>query len=489
MSLLLCVAAFCASAQSAVIKQINQANPPAQALAPLRFLASDELMGRSTIRPEINIAARYISEQFRSFGVKEVPGTQDYFQTFDLKMIPPASSGSLVIGNKTFQLGKDLVQASGTALSVSAPVVFAGFGSAGDLANIDVRGKIVVTNMGENDASSARSGGRPRAARQKLLQEKGAVALVERYRHPATEWEPVRQGSAHERMLRAQDSMLPVLLVHDADNVLPSLLQGVSNSTITTTGNQVKSLPARNVMGWVEGTDARLKDQFIVLSAHYDHVGVAAQPKMEGGKLDSIYNGARDNAIGVAAIINAARYFAAHPPKRSVLFIAYTGEEMGMLGSQYFAAHPTVALNKMVYNINIDNAGYNDTTLVTVVGLGRTSADDDIKKASAAFGLTATADPAPEQNLFDRSDNVSLAIKGVPAPTFSLGFKQFDESLSKYYHQLGDEVGSMDTGYALKYMKSFILAAKYVADNPAQPQWKKGDKYEAAWKKLYQKPL
>lgn len=77
----------------------------------------------------------------------------------------------------------------------------------------------------------------------------------------------------------------------------------------------------------------------------------------------------------------------------------------------------------------------------------------------------------------------------MPAPTFSLGFKQFDESLSKYYHQLGDEVGSMDTGYALKYMKSFILAAKYVADNPAQPQWKKGDKYEAAWKKLYQKPL
>jgi hypothetical protein len=96
-------------------------------------------------------------------------------------------------------------------------------------------------------------------------------------------------------------------------------------------------------------------------------------------------------------------------------------------------------------------------------------------------------DPAPEQNLFDRSDNVSLAAQGVPAPTFSLGMKSFDETITNRYHQLSDEVGNMDLDYAIKFINSFILAAKNIADNPVQPQWKEGDKYEAAWQTLYRK--
>lgn len=242
-------------------------------------------------------------------------------------------------------------------------------------------------------------------------------------------------------------------------------------------------------MGFIEGTDQKLKNQFIVLSAHYDHVGVAAQPKMEEGKLDSIYNGARDNAIGVTAVINAARYFALHPPKRSILFVTYTGEEMGLLGSSYFADHPPIPLKQLVYNLNIDNASYNDTSRVTVVGLGRTSADADIEKASKAYGLASMPDPAPEQNLFDRSDNVSLAAKGIPAPTFSLGIKKFDETITNRYHQLSDEVSNMDLNYSMKYIKSFVLAARNIANNPAQPRWRKGDKYEELWKALFQKPF
>jgi Zn-dependent M28 family amino/carboxypeptidase len=207
---------------------------------------------------------------------------------------------------------------------------------------------------------------------------------------------------------------------------------------------------------------------------------------MVGGQPDSIYNGARDNAVGIAAILNAARYFAQHPPKRSVLFIAYGGEEGGMLGSKHFAQNPPLPLKQLVYNLNIDNAGYNDTTVVTVVGLGRTSADEHLKKAAAAFGLSAIADPAPEQNLFDRSDNVSLAVKGVPAPTFSLGFRKFDEEISKYYHQVTDETATLSMPYVLKYIKSFVLAAKYIADDKEQPKWIKGDKYEAAGSAQYQ---
>jgi hypothetical protein len=144
-----------------------------------------------------------------------------------------------------------------------------------------------------------------------------------------------------------------------------------------------------------------------------------------------------------------------------------------------------VDLKQIVYNLNIDNASYNDSSIVTVIGLGRTSADNDIKRAAKAYGLTAIPDPAPEQNLFDRSDNVSFAVKGIPAPTFSLGIRKFDENITNRYHQLSDEVGNFNLRYAMKYIRSYILAAKYIADNVAQPVWIKGDQYEEPWKKLY----
>ncbi|MES2848267.1 MAG: M28 family peptidase [Bacteroidota bacterium] len=488
LSFILCFSILFSMAQSSVVEEINRLNSPNAALAPLRFLASDELMGRGNTRPEIHIAARYLSEQFRSFGLQEMAGTENYVQNFELRIISAPANGYLVVGNKTYYIGKDLLQARGIGLQLTAPVVFAGFGTAADVADIDVKGKIVVVNMGENDSTKLSAAGRFRDAKQKLLQGKGAIAIIERYWQSASDWERPKHAFSSQRVVVSQDSMIPVFMIHDPEAGLLPAVKSSATASINVTGNNFINVPAKNVMGWVEGTDPQLKNEFIVLSAHYDHMGVAAVPKMEEGKLDSIYNGARDNAIGVTAVINAAHYFAQHPAKRSILFIAFTGEEMGLLGSKHFAAHPPIGLEKVVFNLNIDNGGYNDTSLINVIGLGRTSADDDISKACTAYGLTLKGDPAPEMNLFDRSDNVSFAAKGVPAPTFGMGIKKVDETIRKYYHQLGDEIGNIDLGYTLKYMKTFILAAKYIADNPAQPQWKKGDKYEAAWKVLYSKP-
>jgi hypothetical protein len=319
--------------------------------------------------------------------------------------------------------------------------------------------------------------------KKKLIQEKGGIALIEKFRPMGYPWNMVKQFFMNEHPEMGEESNLGVFLI---DDDLTALIQNQSaNAAISVSDNEVKNIPAKNVLGWIEGTDPKLKNQFIVLSAHYDHLGVAKKPKMEEGKMDSIYNGARDNAIGTTAVIDAARYFAQHPAKRSILFIAYTAEEIGEVGSKYFSLHPLVPLKQLVYNLNIDNANYNDTSIITVIGLGRTSADEDIKKACAAYHLTAMPDPAPEQNLFDRSDNANLADKGIPAPTFSLGIKKFDAEINKRYHQLSDEVGNFDLDYGLKYIRSFILAAKYIADNPAQPVWIKGDKYEAAWKELF----
>ncbi len=485
---LFCIAIIFSIAQPALVKEIDRLNPPDIALAPLRFLASDKLMGRATTRPEIHVASKYISEQFKTIRLKAMPETQDYLQRFELAIISPPANGTFVIGNKTFSIGKDLLLARGLGVDKTADVVFAGFGTPADLATVDVKGKIVVVNMGENDSTTVVSGTRFRDAKQKRLHEKGAIAMIERYWQPDSDWELPQHAFSSQRAFLSQDSLLPVFAVHDPAGELLQLVKNSKSATIKVTGNNVIKVPAENVMGWVEGTDAKLKNQFIVLSAHYDHIGIASIPKQEEGKTDSIYNGARDNAIGVTAVINAARYFAQHPAKRSVLFIAFTGEEMGLLGSKYFASHPTIGLEKMVFNLNIDNGGYNDTTLINVIGLGRTSADDDIEKACLAYGFTLRGDPAPQLGLFDRSDNVNFAAKGVPAPTYGMGVKKLDETIFKYYHQLGDEVDNIDLRYVVKYMNSFTLAARYIADNPVQPQWTEGDKYEAAWKMLYSKP-
>lgn len=478
------------SQENTLVNEINKINTREAALAPFRYLASDELKGRATLRPEINIAADYISNQFKIMGVKEVAGTKDYFQPFDIFMVKPALSGTFTINNKTYSITDNLLQAKAKDVSLKAPVIYVGHGMKEDVEKLDVKGKIVVTEIGANDSATFENGFYLTKEKQQYLQMKGAVALIERYKPGNFTWNGLQQylGKEHPSIEKNNSIDIPVFIINDKDFQLPKLTNHSSEGAINITGTTIKNVAAKNIMGWVEGTDEKLKDQFIVLTAHYDHLGVANKAVMENGKMDSIYNGARDNAIGTAAVIDAARYFTIHPPKRSVLFIAYTAEEIGEIGSKYFAAHPAIPLNKLVYNLNIDNASYNDTSIVTVIGLGRTSADEDIRKACAAYGLTAMPDPAPEQNLFDRSDNTQLAVKGIPAPTFSLGIKSFDNEIMKRYHQLSDEVENFDLNYAMKYINSFVLAAKYIADNATQPQWVKGDKYEEAWKRLYKKP-
>jgi len=354
------------------------------------------------------------------------------------------------------------------------------------LDKIDVKDKIVVTNMGSDDSSSFMDGFDLIDTKIRLAKERGAIALIERFKQADVPWSALKQYLESEHPGLEDTTQFTVFIIDDKNsNLLSSIQNNKQAGKIIIAGTQIKNIPAKNVLGWVEGTDAKLKNQFIVLSAHYDHLGIAKKPKMEEGKMDSIYNGARDNAIGTTAVLDAAGYFSKYPAKRSMLFIAYTAEEIGEIGSKYFSAHPTIPMHQIVYNLNIDNASYNDTTIVSIVGLGRTSSDADLKRACAAFGLTAMPDPAPEQNLFDRSDNVNLAVKGIPAPTFSLGIKKFDENITNRYHQLSDEVGNFNLNYGMKYINSFILAAKYIADNRTQPSWIKGDKYEKAWKELY----
>jgi len=451
------------------------------AISQFTYLASDALMGRDPIRSEMKLAYTFIAKELEKAGAKPIPGGNGYYQDIPFNLSSPPTKGSVQLGNFSFSQGQNLLVLDGNSFSGTFEVVEIGFGSVEEFAGKDLKGKIAISNVGAPNKFSPNqlfSEGRAKAKRAK---DAGAVALIERFNVPSVPWQLVSGFLNRPQMGMAQGetSSLPYLWVEDLKNQLTS--KNLGNATLAVEGKVNRKIDGKNVLAMIEGTDPQLKNEYILLSAHYDHIGVGT-PDETG---DSIFNGARDNAVGTVAVINAAHYFAKNPPKRSILFALWTAEEKGLLGSAFFANNPLIPLNQIVYNLNIDNAGYNDTSIITVIGLGRTTADFLINEAVAEFGLTAKADPSPEQGLYDRSDNVNFAKKGIPAPSFTLGFTAFDDEINKYYHKAADEVESFDLNYAHLYWKSYILATQKIANWSQKPQWAAGDKYEEVGKKLY----
>lgn len=236
-----------------------------------------------------------------------------------------------------------------------------------------------------------------------------------------------------------------------------------------------------NVVGVLEGSDPALKDEYIILMAHYDHVGAGMENGRGAAPTDSIFNGARDNGMGTVALIAAAHALAQERPARPVIFLAAAAEEMGLVGSRYYAEHPLIPLQQTVFGLNIDSGGYSDTSVVTLVGMGRTTADSLIAAGAAVYGLEVIPDPSPEQGLFDRSDNASFTRKGIPVPTFSPGFRSFsDPGVANYYHHVQDEADEdFDFDYLHRFVQAYTRAARLIANSPTHPTWQPGDEYEA----------
>jgi hypothetical protein len=457
-----------------------------EAVSHFSFLASDELMGRDPIRPEIDVAAKYIAEQFERYGAKQIPGAVGYYQPVPFRLSAPPRNGEMKLGEHTLFHGGEMLVLDGPDVNGTFDVVVAGYGLEPDYNGKDVDGKLVVVRVGQPDRLSPAdlfAAGRQKLA---LAKSKGAVGLIEMYNVPTTPWGLLANYLNKPTLTIDNDpesgENITYMWVKDlTGELIKEIAEKKLQATLSVSGKVNRQIPGKNVVAYIEGTDPKLKDQYVMLSAHYDHVGVG-QPNAEG---DSIYNGARDNAVGTVAVINAAKFFAAHPPKRSILLCAWTAEEKGLLGSGYFASNPLIPLKQIVFNLNIDNAGYNDTTIVSVIGMGRTSADHHMEAAAVEFGIEALPDPSPEQGLYDRSDNVNFARKGIPAPTFSLGFTAFDQTIAKHYHQPSDRVDNFDLNYAMVYWKSYLLSAQKIANDPQQPKWVSGDKYEEAGKELY----
>jgi len=450
------------------------------------FLADDLLKGRETGTPECEIAASYLANAFRRYGLKPNPKTGNYYQEVKLKKTVPPTQVSIEINGETIS---NYAIISAANIDSNEDIIYLGYGLENDYTNKNVKGKIVIIQGGSAEAKDVRTAFGLRNKKQQLAKDNGVLGLIELLNAPERTWGFIKRNFNTPKLSVAEindentnSEFAYIWLLHKDDALASSLsnLKTIS-AKISLNKNDDEFISSNNVIGIVEGTDPKLKNEYIIYSAHYDHVGIGAAD--ETG--DTIYNGARDNAVGTTTVLSMAENLAKNPTKRSALFILFTAEEKGLLGSKFYVENPVLPLQQMVYCFNSDNAGYNDTSLATIVGLARTTAAQNIRDAAAAFGLTAIDDPAPEQGLFDRSDNVHFAKKGIPAPTFSLGFTAFNGDVTKYYHRPGDEASTLDYDYLLKFFQAYVLAGRNIANDPVTPVWTTGDKYEEVSKSLY----
>lgn len=454
----------------------------------IHFLAADEFLGRDTGSPQLEIAARYIATWFMTNGVSPLPGLDGYFQPIPFLQADPPDDGKLVIADSSFTFPESFIPLNPVRGEFEGRLLLLDYGTPEELDETDPEGKIVVTRPGRPGMNHPQEWFAETEKKRREVAERGGVGLIELYDSPLLPWALVvqflNQPWTEVDEEEGDIDPIPHLWLDATERPMADELREMDGEPVTLLleGEPARRFHSSNVVGYIEGSDPELKNEYLLLGAHYDHIGVDPDPDAE----NRIYNGARDNAVGTAAILLAARWLAENPPKRSVIFAAWTAEEIGLLGSDYFAENSPLPLRQIVYNLNIDGAGYNDTTKVTVIGLERTEAEEDLRAAAAAFGLEAIPDPVPEQNLFDRSDNVSFARRGIPAPTYSLGITAFDEEIEKYYHTVKDDPDSIDFPYVTRYIRSFLLAARLIADAEKAPFWREGDFYEEAGLLLYE---
>jgi Zn-dependent M28 family amino/carboxypeptidase len=259
----------------------------------------------------------------------------------------------------------------------------------------------------------------------------------------------------------------------------------------------MREVQSRNVVAAVEGSDPQLKNEYVVYSSHWDHLGVGAP--VNG---DKIYNGALDNASGVSSLLEIARAFkqSQPAPKRSILFLMVTAEEQGLLGSQYYAVTPLYPLAQTVANINIDGVNqWGRTKDITVVGMGASDLDDYLRDAAAVQNRTLRPDPEPEKGFYYRSDHFNFAKQGVPALYTDSGVEYLgkppeygrqkrEEYTNKDYHQPSDEVKpDWDLSGAVEDAQLMYLVGYRVANADQIPEWKPGNEFRAKREEMLRK--
>jgi Zn-dependent M28 family amino/carboxypeptidase len=485
----------------------------------IQFLADDSLEGRDVGSQGFKKAANYMADQFRSAGL-EPAGVDGYRQPMDFHVVKIDESRcalDLLRDGKAqpMKLGDDAVLgvSAGAAENIEAGAVFVGYGLSvpelhyDDLAGQDLKGKIVVFVTGgpADMPGPIKAHYQSGEERRKGLQKAGVIgtitiqnpksAEVPWSRTAAARFQPRMElsdpghgvppplpvsivfNAAHAELLftGSGHSFQEILSDLNADKPLPHFPLAVSiRARVAMTRSEAKS---ENIVGLLPGSDPKLKKEYVVVSAHLDHLGIGAPVKG-----DRIYNGAMDDASGDASLIEIARAMkaAAAKPKRSILFLSVTGEEKGELGSGYFAAHPTVR-GPLVANLNMDMyLPLFPLKYLEVQGLDESTLGDDVRAVAAAAGVQIQADKEPEHNRFIRSDQYSFIKKGVPALAFKFGWlpgtpedKTFKAWYAERYHAPSDDLNQpVDLAAAAQFDAILEELALRVADADRRPEWK-----------------
>ena len=438
--------------------------------ATVRFLADDLLEGRGTGTRGHEIAERYVAAQMQAMGLGPA-GEDGYFQR--VRLCETRAQGTLVVAGEEV---KDVLIAGDCGApehTVDGELAFAGYGQEGEIGN--VRGKIALVLSGAPASLPSTRRALSSSDEQKLrrLRAAGAVAEIV-LTTPETEarrpWSLLQRnfvsGQAH-----AGDELPPMPVAY-VDLAGSERLRASAGARATLQLTQAtRAFESRNVAGILPGESP----ETIVYSAHLDHLGICAP-----GAADTICNGAVDNATGIAEMLEIARGFAALPKReRSVLFLAVTGEERGLLGSAWFTRHPTVAKERMIANLNLDQLlpAYPLGELV-LRGAELSTLEDHVRAVAAELGISIAADPVPEQNFFARSDQLNFARIGVPSACLWQGFSgprgeaAFKDFRSNRYHQPGDEWRpDFDWDAAAQMARAELLVGVSLLAGP-RPQWK-----------------
>ncbi|MEK6322971.1 MAG: M28 family peptidase [Acidobacteriota bacterium] len=552
-ALLVLLLALTGVAQKPVTSKAGTLGPPQSALdvitaanlmSHIKTLASDEFEGRGPGTHGEELSINYIADHFKKAGL--APGNTDgtYFQKVPLVGITTTQDAEM----KIKAAGKDLKLKFGTDFvartvrvvektSFDADMVFVGYGVVApeygwdDYKGMDVRGKVLIMLVNDPPVPDPKE---PSKLDEKMFKgkamtyygrwtykfeiaaEKGAAGvLVVHETGPAGyPWEVARGMMNVENFdLVAKDKNMSRAnvegwITNDKTRELFGLL-GMPFDTMKKAAirkdfkpvslkahaeleieQKIRYINSQNVAGKLEGADSKLKDEYIVYTAHWDHLGIGL-PNEKG---DKIYNGALDNATGCAGLIEIARAFKAlsTPPRRSILFLAVTAEEKGLIGSKYYAENPIYPLAKTVANINMDGLNqWGPTRDFTVVGLGNSTLDDVLRRAAAEKKRVLRPDPEPEKGFYYRSDHFNFAKVGVPAldPNDGIDFigkpagwgkMKRDEYTARDYHKPSDEIKpDWDLSGAAEDLRLLMTVAYRVANAAKYPEWKPGTEFKA----------
>jgi Zn-dependent M28 family amino/carboxypeptidase len=496
---------------------VSTREPAERWWAHVSFLANDSMKGRDTGSPEHRKAAEYIAAEFKKAGL--TPGVSTgYFQQVPFRsrrIVEEKSSLALVrkdgavvpvvLGDEaTFSMRIE------PAPQVEAPIVFAGYGlqvpeaKHDDLAGLDLKGKIVLHLTGAPSAIPGPLASHYQNARWEYLQRAGAIGVlsIQNPKGQDIPWDrskllrfmpslaiadpaldetrgqqvavTINPATAAKFFEGSGHTIEELLALSNDGKVLPKFPIPASARIRVTI--DAKAIQSDNVVGVLKGTDPALANEYVVVSAHLDHVGVG-----EPINGDAIYNGAMDNASGIATLLETASALAARGGlKRSVIFAAVTAEEKGLLGSRYFANRPSVSGGRIVANLNTDMfLPLFPMKSLVVQGLEESDLAQDLQRVARPRGIEVLSDPEPERNAFTRSDQYSFIKTGVPALSLKVGFARNSaqhEMVRKWrterYHAPSDDLSQpIDRQAAEDFGKLYVEVVAAVANRDTRPQW------------------